>query len=239
MKRPTPKRNPDWTRERIVTASSRAFSEYGLAGARTDAIAKAAGVNKAMLYYYFKSKEDLYAAALESVAEKVHENTMKVLQRDCSEGECLLRVALNHFDRILTQREFQSLMQQEMVRLRSGQSGLTILVDNLFRPFMRELEKIVRSGMRKGELCEMDWLQVVYATLGANVFYFLSAPLMQIMGPFDPFTRSSLKRRREAAMRFLGSALFRDRRRGALLAQRVLDDTPMPTIKKMPPWRTA
>lgn len=229
----------DQTREKIVAAAVQAFSEHGLAGARTEAIAKVAGVNKAMLYYYFNSKDELYAAALENVARKVQESTQKVLQRDCSEGERLLRVALNHFDRILTQREFQSLMQQEMIRLKSGEVSSPVLADNLFRPFMRELEKIIRAGMRKGELCQADWLQVVYASLGANAFYFLSAPLMQMVGSFDPFTRAALELRREAAVQFLGSALFRNRRHGALLARRVLSDTPMPAIKKLPFWRTA
>ena len=55
-------------RARILEAAVREFSENGLAGARTERIAEAAGVNKALLYYYFQSKEALYAAALESVA---------------------------------------------------------------------------------------------------------------------------------------------------------------------------
>jgi len=42
-----------------------------MAGARTEQIAEAAGVNKALLYYYFNSKQALYDAALESVADRV------------------------------------------------------------------------------------------------------------------------------------------------------------------------
>ncbi len=45
----------------------REFSREGVAGARTDAIARAAGVNKALLYYYFKDKETLYGAVLDHV----------------------------------------------------------------------------------------------------------------------------------------------------------------------------
>src|SRR6185437_6451999 len=145
------------TRDRIVSASVQEFSEHGLAGARTEAIAKAAKVNKAMLYYYFKSKDDLYAAALEKVTQKVMENTLGALRYDCSEGERLLRVALNHFDRIFTQREFQNLMQQEMIRFRKGEGVLPVLVKNLFQPLTVEMEKIIRAGMRKGEICETDW----------------------------------------------------------------------------------
>ena|SRR5580692_264914 len=56
----------DQTRSRILDAALAEFGSNGLAGARTERIAEAAGVNKALIYYYFQGKEDLYAAALES-----------------------------------------------------------------------------------------------------------------------------------------------------------------------------
>ena len=61
----------DQTRARILAAAIREFSADGLAGARTERIAEAAGVNKALLYYYFTSKQALYDAAFESVANRV------------------------------------------------------------------------------------------------------------------------------------------------------------------------
>ena len=57
-------RNPEQTRRSILDAASREFAALGFAGARTDAIAAAAGVNKRMLYHYFGDKAQLYAAVL-------------------------------------------------------------------------------------------------------------------------------------------------------------------------------
>src|SRR6202044_1014986 len=123
------------TRTRILEAAIREFSENGLAGARTEQIAAAAGVNKALLYYYFESKEKLYSAALELVSSRVRDRSMAVFLREASPGERMLRAALSHFDRILTQREFQSLMQQEMMRLHKGEEGmLPLLVKRIFAP---------------------------------------------------------------------------------------------------------
>ena len=90
----------DQTRTRILDAAVREFSENGLAGARTEQIAEAAGVNKALLYYYFKGKNALYAAALEWIAEGVRDSSMAVLEADASAGERFLRATLEHFDRI-------------------------------------------------------------------------------------------------------------------------------------------
>ena len=77
----------DRTRDRILRAAIREFSEHGLAGARTSAIASAARVNKALLYYYFRDKEALYTAALEEVAGKVAGDAIAVLDLGCSPGE--------------------------------------------------------------------------------------------------------------------------------------------------------
>ena len=131
MKANLPQRGSDDAarkRSKILRAAIHEFSERGLAGARTDSIAHSAGVNKALLYYYFKSKNSLYTAAIEEVGSKVMESAMAALDSGGSPGESLLRSVLNHFDRLLTQHEFQNLMQQEMVRFRRGESETIALL---------------------------------------------------------------------------------------------------------------
>ena len=231
-------RRADLTRKSILRAAVREFSAHGLAGARTDAIAESAKVNKALLYYYFKSKSGLYAAAIEEVSGAVADRAFAALDPKHSAGERLLRTALSHFDRILTQRDFQSLMQQEMVRMRRGESDqMPALVKNVFKPLLEKLEEAVHEGIEKGELCQMDWLQVCYSALGANVLYFLSAPMMRMLLPFDPFKPAAIESRRKAAVQFLGNALFVDRAHGARLAKRVLAEMPMPKAALAQVWR--
>jgi len=219
----------DHTRTRILDAATREFSANGLAGARTERIAEAAGVNKALIYYYFRSKDALYSAALEAVATRVAVSSMGVLGRECSAGERLLRSALNHFDRIYSQPVFQTLMQQEMIRLRKGEANaLSPLVDKLFRPMGDRMMAAAAEGIRLGELIPVEASQLMYATLGPNVFYFLSAPLMRLISEMEVFHPSALEFRRKATVEFLGQSIFMDREQGARLAARVLADTPMP-----------
>ena len=228
----------DLTRKAILRAAVREFSAHGLAGARTDAIAESAKVNKALLYYYFKSKSGLYAAAIEEVSGAVADRAFAALDPKHSAGERLLRTALSHFDRILTQRDFQSLMQQEMVRMRRGESDeMPALVKNVFKPLLGKLQEAVHEGIEKGELCQMDWLQVCYSALGANVLYFLSAPMMRMLLPFDPFKPAAIESRRKAAVQFLANALFVDRAHGARLARRVLAEMPIPKAALAQVWR--
>lgn len=228
-----PSSRSDRTREKILQAAISEFSEHGLAGARISAIAAAAQVNKALLYYYFNGKEALYTAALEEVASSIATRAIALLELDCSPGERLLRFTLQHFDRILSQQGFQALMQQEMIRFRQGEShAMGLIAQKAFGPMFGRLQAIIQEGISTGELYSVDGLQVAYSALGANVFYFLSAPMMQIISAEDPLAPASVAQRRTASIEFLGQALFTDRHRGAELARAVLASMPMPEISR-------
>lgn len=221
----------DQTRTRILEAAIRQFSRNGLAGARTEQIAEEAGVNKALIYYYFESKEKLYAVALDAVSAKIRDKSMAIFLRAGSPGERVLRTSLDHFDRIISQHEFQSFVQQEMMRMHKGEQGeLPTLVKRIFAPVHTMYQAMVREGIASGELIDVDSLQVQLSTLGANVMFFLSAPVWRLMLDFDAYTPEGIAARRKASVEFLGQALFIDRKHGAELAAKVLADTPMPEV---------
>lgn len=244
---PATKPNPhqqdrsDQTRRRILDAAIKEFSVHGLAGARIDAIARSARVNKALLYYYFKDKDALYTATIEDAMASVLRSTSIILEQKSTPGEQLLRLALNHFDRILSQSHFQSLIQQEMVRYQAGEdTSLPIIVRDAFAPLLKRMRALVQQGIRSGELVKAEPLQVVYSAFGANVFYFLSAPTMRMAlseESFEPFAPEAASARRKASLQFLANALFTDRAQGQKLARHVLADVPMPEPGPRPLWR--
>jgi TetR/AcrR family transcriptional regulator len=219
------------TRTRILDAALREFAAHGLAGARTERIAEAAGVNKALLYYYFASKEQLYLAAVDAIAGRMRDSTLAVFTRQATPGERMLRMALNHFDRIWTQPVFQLLMQQEMMRTRKGEPGvLHIIAKKAFEPTLIMYQSMAREGIESGELINADWMQILLAGLGANVFYFLSAPIWKIIMGDELLSREALAVRRKALLEFLGQAIFKDRKHGAEMAALVFADSPMPDV---------
>lgn len=240
---PTPRtqaERADQTRSRILEAAVRQFSENGLAGARTEQIAEEAGVNKALLYYYFKSKDALYEAALELVADGVRKSSLAVLEGPTSAGQRYLHSVLNHFDRILTNRGFQNMMQHEMMRLHRGEgNALSPLVEKVFRPMMERTLEVLNEGIAAGELISADPSQIQYAAIGANVFYFVSAPLIKIILSADPMEHSALESRRRTAIEYLGQTLFVDRKHGAEIAARVLAESPMPPTSGLTTRATA
>jgi TetR/AcrR family transcriptional regulator len=219
----------DQTRARILSAAIDEFSTKGLAGARTEQIAEAAGVNKALIYYYFQGKEALYAAAIETVVEVTRASSIAMLEADIPAGERFLRIVLSNFDRTHSNPAFQSLMQQEMIRLHRGESNaLALLAEKLIGPMWLKVREVVEEGVASGELIPAEWTQMLYAALGANVFYYLSAPLIGLALGFEPLNRSALEFRRKAAIEYLGQTIFIDREHGARVAARVLAAAPMP-----------
>src|SRR6202158_2240939 len=98
--------HPEESRAAILKAAVGEFAEHGIAGARTDAIARAAHVNKALLYYYFKDKDALYAAVLDHVFTGLRDRVMPVLDSHMPPKEKLLQYVGEYFDYIATNPRF-------------------------------------------------------------------------------------------------------------------------------------
>jgi TetR/AcrR family transcriptional regulator len=70
-KKPRQARDAEATQAQILDAAEAEFARYGLTGARIDAIAARTGVVKAMIYYYFESKEGLYQAVMQRIGSEL------------------------------------------------------------------------------------------------------------------------------------------------------------------------
>src|SRR5689334_4206000 len=112
---------PAASRDAILQAALAEFSREGVTGARTDAIAKAAKVNKALLYYYFKDKGALYAAVLDQVFSGLICEVMPALSTNLAPREKILAYAAAHFDYIAAHPTYPRVVQGEMMRF--GQGG--------------------------------------------------------------------------------------------------------------------
>lgn len=71
LKKPRQARDAEATQAQILDAAEEEFARYGLAGAKIDAIAARTGVVKAMIYYYFNSKEGLYQAVMQRIGSEL------------------------------------------------------------------------------------------------------------------------------------------------------------------------
>lgn len=200
---------PERTRAAILKAAIEEFANEGVAGARTEAIARAARVNKALLYYYFKDKETLYGAVLDQVFSGLAERMHEVMNQPLPPREKILAYAGAHFDYIAASPIYPKLVQREMMRAgRSGSPHIRRLVDKFLRPVEQKLAETILQGITSGEFRKVDPLQFLLSMVAMNVFYFGSAPVIAVITGKDPLSPERIAARRAAVLDFISAALF-------------------------------
>lgn len=167
----------DSSRTRLLDAAERAFAEGGLAGARVAAIVEDAGVNKAMLYYWFDSKQALYEAVVERVFEQITDVVQGLDELpDLGPAERVMAFAKG-YNRVL-----QSHPRIERILLRA----LLDSPDDLFDLLQPRLQKVlpavagqVARGQATGELNPaVNPLLMPPSMVAPLVFFALARPLL-------------------------------------------------------------
>jgi TetR/AcrR family transcriptional regulator len=201
---------PEKTRAAILKAALEEFAQEGVAGARTDEIARSARVNKALLYYYFKDKEGLYSAVLEQVFSGLYSRVNAVLDReDLGCREKILAYVETHFDYIASSPLYPRLVQRELMR--TGKNAFSLvsrILEKHGRPVYAKLLKLIEAGSESGQFRQVDPPQALTSILGIIIFYFISLPAQHLMSSGDPFSPERIAVRRAAVLDFVSAALF-------------------------------
>ncbi|MFZ0792313.1 MAG: TetR/AcrR family transcriptional regulator, partial [Candidatus Korobacteraceae bacterium] len=220
---PTPRgtrRQPQLSRNSILRAALVEFAEQGLSGARMDAIAQTAGVNKALLYYYFHDKETLYGAILDAFFAQLLERVMAVCDQPGSAGNRFLSYARAHFDAIAESPYYARIFMSELMSTtRGGSPHFDRLFAKYLKPIGARVLALVEEGVTSAEFRPVDPNQFLPSTIGSIVHYFLTAPLREkFMPQHHPSTAQAVQQRRAAVLDFIAAALFADRDAGIALA---------------------
>jgi len=201
---------PEESRAAILEAAAHEFAEFGIAGARTDAIAREARVNKALLYYYFKDKETLYSAVLDEAFAGLKETVFRVLDSDLPTREKLMAYVGAYFDFVAANQMYPRLMQREMMRAREGRSPhLDRIIKNYFQPIFQRVGELLRKGIEEGEFRPVNPVHFMPSMVAMIIFYFSGAPVMQKIVGFNPLTPERIAERRAAVLDFISAGLFR------------------------------
>ena len=200
-------RNGVETRAAILKAAERVYAEHGLAGARTDAIAAAAGVNKALLYYYFKSKEGLYQAVVGSQVHEFQQHARELLSAKGPAGPILLRYVSYHFDFIGTHPNYPRIFQRMMME---GERTLEKMIRQHSLPLMKLFTALLERGIKSGEFRRLDKGHTMVSIAGLTSHYFNIAPAFRVITGQDPFSKPNLATRKAEVLKFIRYALFRD-----------------------------
>jgi len=201
---------PEESRAAILQAAVREFSREGIAGARTDAIARAARVNKALLYYYFKDKDTLYSAVLDQVFGGLTESIQQALSSNLPPREKLLAYVGAHFDYIAGHPLYPRIVQAEMMRAgRVSAPQLERVIKQYIRPLFTRVAAVIQDGQAAGDFRSVDPMQFIPSMIAVIVSHFTNAPVKRLITGTDPLSAEHLAARRAAVLDFISAALFR------------------------------
>lgn len=151
--RPTPRweRRPDDRPQEVLDAAVRVFAQRGYRGTRLEEVAEAAGVTKGTIYYYFRSKEDLFRQAIEHSRLK---NRARIDTMFAEDG----RPLVERLRAVLTEA-WRSLSGPDGAMLRLMIGEVSIEAPELFQEWLTdglgrgctELADVVRAGQASGE----------------------------------------------------------------------------------------
>ena len=207
---------PEQSRAAILQAAVHEFAQHGIAGARTDAIARAAKVNKALLYYYFKDKDALYGAVLDQAFGGLIAYVGEVFSRDLPHREKILAYAGAHFDYVASHPLYPRIVQGEMMGVGRGKANhLERIVKKYFRPLFGRVAEVLKTGQATGEFRPVDPLHFVPSMIAVIVFYFTAAPVMRLMTGKDPMSPERVAARRAAVLDLISTALFQQSARNS------------------------
>ncbi len=195
----------------VLEAAVREFGERGLAGARIDAIAAQAGVNKTAIYYHFGNKDDLFAAALEfgyaqfGLRDAVRANGSDDPIKD------LRRWIGALFDRVLANRLHASLIADEN---RHGGKHLSATlrarVRAMIAPVMNELVDLVARGQAAGILRpDIDAPRTYLAIISMSMFHLTNATTLSVTVEIDLMEESQIRLWRNHVIDFAIAAMSR------------------------------
>ena len=167
-------------REQILAEAARKFAETGFSGTPIRSIAAACGITEAALYKYFQSKEELFEAALET---QIRDYDIEGFLRGLPEEQPLL----DTFRAIASQVLEVGLEDPTIHRLLlaasvSGPTQTSGLYVSWRLPFVRHLEKLIRRGIARGEIVEVDPLLTARAFVGLVMDCVLSCDLWSKLG---------------------------------------------------------
>jgi len=190
------------TEERILEAARKVFTSQGMAGARMQDIADEAGINKALLHYYFRDKEKLFDTIFLTEARRFFPKINMIFQSDEPLFDKIRRFVEEYIDEMLehpylpwfVMNEANRDPDQFLKKLWGDEKG--------FQPgkFMIQLEEEIK----KGRIRKTDPVQLFLSMISMTIFPFVARPLvMRNMKMSDARFRETMEKRKKELPEFI------------------------------------
>ncbi len=163
------------TEQNILKAAKKVFVEKGMAGARMQEIANEAGINKALLHYYFRSKEKLFEAVFTEILSKLIPNISELLLSKLPLFEKIEKFAEHYIDTLLENPSIPVFILHELNRDPEGIARKIKSLGIQPKVFINE----VKSEIEKGTIIQIDPFHLIVNLLSMCIFPIVSQPILR------------------------------------------------------------
>ena len=189
------------TEEKILIAARKVFIAKGMAGARMQDIADEAGINKALLHYYFRSKEKLFEQIFKELSFQFLPRVNAIFESDrplfekiemfC--GEYISKMIENPFIPLFIVNEMN---KQPDVFLKKMWGGK--------KPVVAKLVQQIDKEVKKGQIRKIHPTHLLLNMVSMCIFPFIGKPLCQlVMGINDVMYRQLMEERKKLVPQFI------------------------------------
>ena len=178
-----PSANP--TRDRIVAAAGDLFAERSFDGATTREIAARAGVTQPLLNYHFRSKEELWQAAVDSLFDLLNQ-TMDARTAGLRGVDEVTSAKLRVREFVTFSARNPQLHRIIMQESKADGPRMDYLVDRHVRPIYERTIELFENLARRGAVPAIPATHLYYILTGAGPTMFVLAPECRRLSSLDP-----------------------------------------------------
>ena len=189
------------TQEKILEAAKKAFVKKGMAGARMQDIADEAGINKALLHYYFRSKEQLFDMIFKEAASKLFPKINFIFESDMPLFE-KIESFVSEYITVMLENPYLPLFVLNEINRDPVYFLEKVWGGNKPKPakFLQQIEKEVKKGTIKS----ISPVQLLMNMISMTIFPFIAKPMFQINIGLDELQfRSVMEQRKKEVPKFI------------------------------------
>lgn len=194
------------TEEKILHAAREVFTVKGMSGARMQEIADKAGINKALLHYYFRNKEKLFQAIFKEAFEAVAPKINQILDADLSLEEKIRKFVDQYITTIDKNPFLPAFVLHE---LNTNPEGFAAeILKNNKKPNPEKLLNQIADEVARGNIRPIHPAQLLLNIIGLCIFPYIGKPMfMGVTGIPEPVYWNLLEQRKTEVAEFILKAI--------------------------------
>lgn len=177
------------TEEQILEAAQKIFQAKGMDGARMQEIADKASINKAMLHYYYRSKQLLFEAVFKKAFALLAPQLNAILNDDSSLEDKIKNFTHNYISFIIKHPYLPNFIIQELNR---NPKFIENINNNVAFPKIDKFKLQVQKEVKNGTIVSISAEQLFINILSLNIFPFVASPLIKAFANVDDKTYQTL-----------------------------------------------